>query len=86
MGSVAPARRGADYARALILEISRRNADSIAGTGEADLAGVVALLDDALADPNVRQAVIFALADLLSAALQGVSLDLAAWSPPRPPL
>jgi hypothetical protein len=86
MASVLPVRRGSDYARTLILEIARRNRESVVAQGEVNLEATVALLEDALNDPLTRLHVIWTLADLLSSSIEGCVFDLAAWVPPRPPL
>lgn len=86
MGSVVPVRRGSDHAKALILEIYRKNRDAVESRGDVDLDATVALLDRALSDPDTHQHMLYAVADLLCGVLGGVALDPSTWEPPRPPL
>lgn len=81
MGSIAPS---PDYAKALILEIQRINKESIARSGEIDLAPIVSLLETSLDDLLVRPYALCAIADIVSRSLAGNVPDLTFWRPPKP--
>lgn len=70
-------------AKNLLKRIALHVERSVSQTGDVDTHEIAEMLDQALANPDTRAALLLGLAEYIAAAINGAPIQLEAWAPAK---